>query len=192
MFERVICVNPLMAQMFEKFGVPGRRLRVIPAFSFEEPEPATPLPQHLQSVSEKYDPLLLTIGQLEKEYDVESQIEAFDSIAAQFSRAGLIIVGSGSEESYLRDLIRSRGFSERIYLAGNVEHRDVLNLISKAKVLLRTTKYDGDAISIREALHLGTPVIATQNEMRPDGVELINMPANAVELAAKAKEVLGR
>lgn len=192
MFERVICVNPLMAQMFERFGVPGERLRVIPAFSFEAQDPTTPLPQHIQKILEKYDPLLLTVGQLEQEYDLESQIEAFRTISSQFSRAGLIIVGSGSEESNLRDLVVSKGLSERVYLAGNVEHRHVLNLISRANVLLRTTKYDGDAISVREALHLGTPVIATQNEMRPDGVELITMPANPGELAAKTKDVLAR
>jgi len=40
-------------------------------------------------------------------------------------------------------------------------------------VLLRTTWYDGDSLSVREALHLGTPVIATENGMRPDGVERI-------------------
>jgi glycosyltransferase involved in cell wall biosynthesis len=39
--------------------------------------------------------------------------------------------------------------------------------------MLRTTYYDGDAISVREALHLGTPVIASDNGMRPEGVRLI-------------------
>jgi glycosyltransferase involved in cell wall biosynthesis len=40
-------------------------------------------------------------------------------------------------------------------------------------MLLRTTLYDGDALSVREALQLGTPVIATDNGMRPTGVHLI-------------------
>jgi glycosyltransferase involved in cell wall biosynthesis len=39
--------------------------------------------------------------------------------------------------------------------------------------LLRTTLYDGDSVSVREALYLGTPVIATDNGMRPAGVRLI-------------------
>jgi glycosyltransferase involved in cell wall biosynthesis len=38
---------------------------------------------------------------------------------------------------------------------------------------LRTTLYDGDSVAVREALHLGTPVIATDNGMRPEGVHLI-------------------
>ena len=39
--------------------------------------------------------------------------------------------------------------------------------------MLRTTLYDGDALSVREALQLGTPVVATDNGMRPTGVRLI-------------------
>ena len=45
--------------------------------------------------------------------------------------------------------------------------------MSRARILLRTTLYDGDAISVREALQVGTPVIATDNAMRPPGVSLI-------------------
>ena len=39
-------------------------------------------------------------------------------------------------------------------------------------MLLRTTLYDGDSVSVREALRLGTPVIATDNGMRPLNVRL--------------------
>ena len=40
-------------------------------------------------------------------------------------------------------------------------------------ILLRTTLYDGDAVSVREALWIGTPVIASDNGMRPEGVRLV-------------------
>ena len=52
-------------------------------------------------------------------------------------------------------------------------HEITLRLIERADILLRTTRYDGDAISVREALFLDTPVIATDNGMRPNGVKLI-------------------
>jgi glycosyltransferase involved in cell wall biosynthesis len=37
-------------------------------------------------------------------------------------------------------------------------------------VMVRSSLFDGDAISIREALFLGTPVVATDTGGRPDGV----------------------
>ena len=51
-------------------------------------------------------------------------------------------------------------------------HAATLRAIQSCDMLLRTTLYDGDSISVREALHLGTPVIATDNGMRPSGCDL--------------------
>jgi glycosyltransferase involved in cell wall biosynthesis len=48
-------------------------------------------------------------------------------------------------------------------------------------ILLRTTLYDGDSVSVREALYIGTPVIATDNGMRPAGVHLVP-PSDAERL----------
>jgi glycosyltransferase involved in cell wall biosynthesis len=58
-------------------------------------------------------------------------------------------------------------------LCGDVPHAVTLQAISRSDVMLRTTLYDGDAVSVREALYVGTPVIATDNGMRPPGVQLI-------------------
>ena len=44
--------------------------------------------------------------------------------------------------------------------------------MSRSAVLVRSTIYDGDSIAVREALDMGTPVIATDNGMRPKGVHL--------------------
>jgi glycosyltransferase involved in cell wall biosynthesis len=48
-----------------------------------------------------------------------------------------------------------------------------MRMMSVSDLFLRTTLHDGDSISVREALYLGIPVIATDNSMRPDGVVLI-------------------
>ena len=90
--------------------------------------------------------------------------------------AGLLILGWGSMERELREHIDSKAYSEHILLFGDVSHELALEAISRSDVMLRTTWYDGDAISVREALHLGTPVIATDNGMRPEGVTLIARP----------------
>nr|MCU0636061.1 hypothetical protein [Gemmatimonadaceae bacterium] len=60
-----------------------------------------------------------------------------------------------------------------ICITGNQPHDVSLALIARASVLLRTTHFDGDAVSVRESLQLGTPVVATDTGMRPDGVHLM-------------------
>ena len=84
-----------------------------------------------------------------------------------------MIVGSGSLEADLIESIASKPYRDDVFLAGDVPHPITLHLVNQADILLRTTRFDGDAISIREALFLGTPVIATDNQMRPDGLHLI-------------------
>jgi glycosyltransferase involved in cell wall biosynthesis len=48
-----------------------------------------------------------------------------------------------------------------------------LRALNESDLCLRTTLYDGDALSVREALHLGVPVIGTRTVLRPPGVHLI-------------------
>ena len=84
--------------------------------------------------------------------------------------------------------IGNSGCSDAIHLAGNVEHAVTLHLMKAADIVLRTTLFDGDAISVREALFLGTPVIATATDARPEGVHLIEI-GDKDGLAAKVIEI---
>jgi glycosyltransferase involved in cell wall biosynthesis len=83
-------------------------------------------------------------------------------------------------EQKIRNFIQARSYAEHISLCGDVPHAATMQAISRADLMLRTTLYDGDAVSVREALHVGTPVVASDNGMRPQGVHLIpksNLPA---------------
>jgi len=71
-------------------------------------------------------------------------------------------------------------------LTGDLENASTLQAIQRSDLMLRTTWYDGDALSVREGLHLGIPVIATDNGMRPEGVCLI--PARNLEVLVRAIE----
>ena len=112
-------------------------------------------------------------------------------ILSEFPNAGLMLVGDGSMRSDVEATVARCGYSDNIYVAGNVEHAVTLHLIDQATILLRTTLFDGDAISVREALFLGTPVIATENGMRPDGTHLIEI-GDAQGLLSKVTEIVAK
>lgn len=185
-YSRLIAVNPLIAEVFRKYGIDEARIRVIYPFAFRLPDPRVEVPERLADFARLHSPFLLTVGLLEDEYDLFMQIDKMEAVLESFPDAGLMIVGSGSLERRLQDAIVSKTYSENIFLAGDVPHGVTLHLIDEADMLLRTTLYDGDAISVREALFLGTPVIATENGMRPEGVTVI--PAGDSE--ALIREVL--
>ena len=185
-FSRIVAVSEPIADVFRRYGVEGENVSVIAPYSLERPDPAVAVPEDLREFWEAHSPLLLSVGGLEKEYDPLVQIDALAKIRVTFSNAGLLIVGDGSMRSEVEAAAAESGCSANILIAGNVEHAVTLHLINDADILLRTTLYDGDAISIREALFLGTPVIATDNGMRPAGVHLI--PMNDAEALATAVE----
>lgn len=172
-FDRVIGVNQQLVDLFKRLGVSHDRIRLIQPHALSGEPPADSLSPQLQRFFESHNPLLTTVGLLEPEYDLPLQIDALGPVREQFTNAGLVIIGSGSLEDYLRKLIKGKSYAEHILLAGDVSHRETLRVISDGSLFLRTTLYDGESISVREALHIGVPVIATDNQMRPRGVDLI-------------------
>ena len=173
-FDALIGVNPEIISFFRKLGIASERTRLIYPHAFPQEEaPAATLPEPLQSFFLQHDPILISVGLLEPEYDLPIQIQALGQVRKKFSNAGLVLIGSGSLESDLRQRIAQQPYAEHILLPGDVPHPATMLAIAKAQLMLRTTHYDGDAVSVREAIHLGTPVIATDNSMRPGGVHLI-------------------
>jgi glycosyltransferase involved in cell wall biosynthesis len=177
-FSHIIAVNEPIADVFRRYGLPPEQVSVIPPYALETPDPKVDVPRDVTQFAEAHSPLVLSIGGLEKDYDPMFQIAAFKDVLYEFPGAGLLMVGDGSMRDDVERAIAVSGYAERIHLAGNVEHGVTLHLINDADVLIRTTLFDGDAISVREAIYLGTPVIATDNGMRPDGVMLYRIGDN--------------
>jgi glycogen(starch) synthase len=172
-FDRVIAVNQEILELFRRVGVPDARARLILPYPAVAAAPDEPLPDRMVDFRRRHRPCLVAVGLLEPQYDLPLQLEALGRVRGRFPDAGLLIVGAGSLEADLRRLIDRLTYAEHVLLCGDVPHPLVLRLIAEADLFLRTTRYDGDSISVREALQLGTPVVATDNGMRPAGVDLV-------------------
>lgn len=172
-FDQIIVVNSAMREMFEKFGINGRKIQLIYPFSLSEPKSGVDVPKKFENFWKRLDRVLITSGLFESDYDLPLQINALADVVEKYPRTGLVVLGSGSLREDVEELILTKHYRANILLAGDTDRDVVLHLIERADLMLRTTIFDGDAISVREALFLGTPVIATDNGMRPDGVRLI-------------------
>jgi glycogen(starch) synthase len=189
-FDGLIAVNAEIMKFFDKMRIAPQRARLISPYSplieqstIEQStteQPAVSLPEPLAAFFAAHDPILISAGQLEPEYDLPLQIEVLAHVRKRFPDAGLVMLGSGSLHDELRAKIQAQPCAEHILMPGDVAHAATMQAMSRSRILLRTTLYDGDAISVREALQLGTTVIATDNAMRPEGVILVpkqNLPA---------------
>jgi glycosyltransferase involved in cell wall biosynthesis len=184
-FDRLIGVNAAIVEFFRQLGVPPNCIRLIPPHSFSgDVSGPEGLSGGLSDFLEAHRPTLISVGLLEPEYDLPLQIEVLGRVRQKFPGAGLVMVGSGGLELELRSRISAQPYASHMLLCGDVPHPATLQAISRSDVMMRTTLYDGDAVSVREALYLGVPVIATDNGMRPQGVRLI--PSHNLEALCDA------
>jgi len=178
-FDRVIGVNQDLVDVFTRYGLPVANVSLIQPHALPAGPPEIELPPSLSTFFSQHHPVLLSVGLLEPEYDLPLQVEVLGRLIDQFPQIGLIMIGSGSLEAELRRLIEEKSYGAHILLTGDVDRTVTLRVIADCDLFLRTTLFDGDSISLREALHFGVPVIATDRAPRPEGVCVI--PAEDLE-----------
>ena len=172
-FDRIICVNPKLVELFHRFGLQPEKVRLILPHALPPAPQDRRLSERLEGFFEAHDPVLCTVGLLEPEYDLPLQIDALGLTRERHPKAGLVIIGSGSLEGDLRTRIAGKPYAGDVLLCGDVPHEETLGAIRRCDVFLRTSRYDGDSVAVREALHLAVPVVATDTGLRPQGVRLV-------------------
>lgn len=188
-YSRIIAVNDVIADVFRRYGERPDRLKMIPPYSLKQPDETIAVPDAFARFYQMHSPVLLSVGGLEKDYDPLFLTDAMMDILKDLPNAGLMIVGGGSMRGEVESAIAANNLADSVFLAGNIKHAVTLHLMRDADIVLRTTLFDGDAISVREALFLGTPVIATDADSRPDGVHLIET-GDKDALVNKIKEIV--
>ncbi|HFQ4915852.1 TPA: hypothetical protein ACGUU3_001978 [Vibrio vulnificus] len=102
-------------------------------------------------------------------------LESFTQVAEIAYEKGLdlsflIMLGIESEED-AQFMRKASSLPNLVVLVGQYESWPILE---KAACLVRNTSTDGDSVSIREALHFNTPVLASDRAPRPDEVKLFS------------------
>ena len=172
-YSRLIAVNDEISEVFRRSGADASKVIKISPFSFSDHYPDVELPPNMEEFIGEHSPLFLSVGGLERDYDPLLQIRAMEDLITHLPDAGLIMAGGGSMRSDVEGALKVSSARTSILAPGNIEHALTIALLQRVDAVLRTTLFDGDAISVREAIQLGTPVIATDTGTRPDGTILI-------------------
>ena len=167
-YGHVIAVNQALQSVLRRYGLEDERISVVPPYILRPPDRSVLLSGEIAEFASRSSPLLVAVGGLEKDYEPHFLVKAMASIREVFPNAGLVIVGDGSLRESVAAAVAETG--SPVMLAGDLPHGATLRLIAESDAMIRATLFDGDAISVREAIHLGMPVVATANGMRPKGV----------------------
>ncbi len=106
---------------------------------------------------------IVAVGRLSREKGFNYLMEAAHELEARGTRIEIEFVGSGEEEKRLKALAAELGIAERVTFRGWLKFDAVRTAISEATILVHPSDGLGDGLPnvIREAMALGTPVIAS-------------------------------
>jgi glycosyltransferase involved in cell wall biosynthesis len=171
-YDAIVAVSPPIAAALDDCGVPTARVTIVPAFM--PCSGALRLRPHGVARARKlHTPLLAaTLVPAQREYGADVLLDAFGQVRARLPPAGLLLYGPGTRDpSWFAEIAR-RGLERSIHLLGELDRARSLGAIAAADLFVRPTRADGDAVSVREALALGRPVVASAVGERPTGTLL--------------------
>ncbi|HET9450000.1 MAG TPA: glycosyltransferase family 4 protein [Aggregicoccus sp.] len=189
-YERIIAVSPAVKAALLECGVPEHKLRVEPAFCASQVQPGEP-PAAVEAARARRKPLLSMAHHPSPVYGRALAFRALRLLASEYPEVGLALFGPGTDsEAFVREA-REAGVTGNLEVLGELAHEQALALIARSDVFLRPTTHDGDAISVREALTLGVPCVASDVCTRPEGT-LTYAGAQPEALAACVRQALAR
>jgi len=188
LYTRVICVSPAIQTAIVSLGVPSQRTELVPACLKTE-RPQVALEPLLKAWIGRHRPLLSTALFFRPEYGFDWLVAGLARLRDRYPSFGCLVMGSGEQRAEAERRIQQTGLEENVLIVGDVAHELCLALMSISQVFIRPTFEDGDSISVREALSLGVPVVASRVGMRPNGVMLFH-PGDAEEMVSQIDRAL--
>ena len=153
-----------------------------------------PIPSLAFRPREEGAPQLVAVGRLTKQKGFDLLIEAFASIAGRFPDWNLLIFGEGPERPRLEAMVQEHELHNRVFLPGNTERHG--EWISAASMFTLSSRYEGFANVVGEAMQAGLAVVASDCDFGPaDMIEpeisgILVPPEDVAQLAAALGEIM--
>lgn len=197
---RVIAVSQALAADARAIGVPVERIVHQPGFL-----PPTLGATEVDALSpsqvrffEEHAPVIAANGKVGFHdgvdlYGLDHLVDLVGRLAPLHPRLGLAVSfwdHQPEDEPYLEKLrARARELGVEGHVLFHTESRPFVPALAKADVFVRPTCTDGDANSVREALYLGVPAIASDVVARPTGT-ILHRTRDLEDLLEKVRGVL--
>lgn len=186
---RVVAVSDgLKEELIDVYGVPPQKvLRIFNPVDIAEVRRAAaePLPAALPP-----GPIIVSVGRLAPQKAPGDLLAAFGLLKPDLG-AHLIFVGDGPLRSDLETAVAQRGLGDRVLFVGS--DSNPFRWMARAGVFVSASVFEGFALTIAEAMAVGTPVVATDcphgpRELLRDGWCGDLVPVGRPELLARGIE----
>ncbi|EDL65257.1 glycosyltransferase [Bacillus sp. SG-1] len=185
-YNKIVCISEGTASgLIERYKSLEKKIEIIHngirSARFLEIDPV-----HIEGLTVK-DPVILTVGRLEKEKNHEVIIKALKFT----SNVHLLVAGDGKRKGELESLAINSGVSSRVHFLG--ERQDIPELMKMASIYIQPSKWEGFGLAVLEAMTSGLPVIASDIPGLREVVGssgLLFDPENVQDLVKKIEDLL--
>lgn len=181
MMGAIICRNERTRIAIIGLGIPAGKIAIVPGFYGVSMFGRPVIPKPIEKFLRDHSPVLAAIASPGPEYGIPLFLEAARRLQPRYPGLGVLLIGP--------DRFEDEALDGALLSAGELPHDLVLALMAKVTVFVRPTDFDGDASSVREALALGVPVVASDTDFRPDGVALFRR-GDVADLTDKMADTL--
>ena len=119
----------------------------------------------------KEEKILLFVGRLGKEKNVDFLLEAFKKISNNIPKTKLIIVGDGHNKAFLKKMVKSLNIEEKVIFTGLQPHENVIDFYQASDLFVFPSVTETQGLVILEAMAGGLPVVAVDAAGSQDMVD---------------------
>ena len=173
--DAVVACNPdIERECLEMVGLPREKVHMVPAFIPPDADAAAALPADVQAFIDGHEPLLTAVGWVGQVYEgadlygIDMMVELVERLASDYPGLGLVLSVNGGDADDVEACVAEcrRRVGNRMRLVTE-SLSDITRLMAGGDVFVRPSNTDGDSVAVREALFLGTPVVASDAVPRP-------------------------
>jgi glycosyltransferase involved in cell wall biosynthesis len=194
-----IVVGPEIKENIISFGIKSEMIDIIPAFIppvVKEKEIAE-IPQEIWHFLGCHHPIIsanaskITFYNNNDLYGLDMCIDLCANLKQFYPRIGLVCALSEISDSLYFNILKQRIKEKKIEdnFLFQTQPCQYYPIIMKSTVFVRPTNSDGDAVSVREALHFGIPSVASDCISRPESTILFKN-RDIDDFTIKVKDIL--
>jgi glycosyltransferase involved in cell wall biosynthesis len=163
--HHVIAPSKVAKESLLQYGVTSP-ITVIPT-AVPLPDPSEISPEARKAARSQWDipegcPLLLYVGRLAQEKNVELVLDSFSQISRRYPEARLLVVGGGPHLDALRRYAATLPASERIIFAGPMAHSELTPVYAAADLFVFASTTETQGLVMAEARAAGTPCVVAR------------------------------
>lgn len=137
----------------------------------------------------KETPIVLTVGRIGKEKNIDFILKVFKEVAKKDSKSHLVIVGRGPESDNLITLSKKLGIDKRVHFTGSIDYEFMPLVYKDATIFVFASYTETQGVCVLEASASGIPLVINNDGafkgMVDDGKNGFILPLNIGKFSEK-------